>query len=335
MNRRYLTEQQKNRIRQQQQDRVLRARQNKVKEEDHDYGNLSDTSESGLVVAHYGDCVDVETAKHGVQRCYLRQNLEPLVVGDKIMWCKTTHHVGVVIALEERHTLLARPDRFGKLKPLAANINYLIIVTAPEPLFSELLLDQYIVAAHANAVLPIIVLNKVDMLSSDDLNGLRQALQYYQTLGYTVLETSTHNPQSLTRLIDTISPGSAVLVGQSGVGKSSILNALIPDKNIQTGRLSETGLGMHTTSTAYLYHLSTACSIIDSPGVREFSLGHLPKEDIIAGFKEISETAKACKFRDCTHSHEPDCAVLQAIAEGQINVGRLSRLKTLLSAQTL
>ena len=205
------------------------------------------------------------------------------------------------------------------MKPLAANVSLMVIVIALQPAPSLELLDRYLVAAELLAIRPLILLNKSDLLDKRR-HPLREFMNVYKGLGYDVLEISVEQHKGFKPLIKQLKDNTSIFVGQSGVGKSSLIASLLPAEDIRIGELSDaSGLGKHTTSTPRLYHFPEGGHIIDSPGVRSFALWHAEPAAIFSGFREFRPYQGQCKFRDCKHLNEPDCALLDAVDAGDIN----------------
>lgn len=284
----------------------------------------------GLLVMHHGQSVDVEDAQRRRYRCLLRQNLGSLVAGDNVVWRAGADQEGVVVAVEPRRNALKRPDPYGDMKVTAANIDQMLIVTAILPALSTLLLDSYLVAAEHCHITPVIVLNKTDLLSPASQAILDDIMQIYTELDYQQLSVSAKEAHGLDALQAQLVGKTSVVVGQSGVGKSSLLNRLLPEADIRTQAVSEVGLGSHTTSNSQLYHLSCGGEVIDSPGIREFGLWHMDKQAIEQGFVDIAPLREQCKFRNCQHQDEPGCAVIQAVADGTLAASRLESLHKLM-----
>jgi len=220
-----------------------------------------DEPREGRVVARHGRNLVVDDGAGGLIHCLFRQNLGDLVCGDRVVWQPTGGGEGVVSALLARATVLARPDYSGREKPLATNIDQLVIVIAPEPEPSGFLVDQYLVTAETIGVAPVLAINKADLLQGEALAGFFHRFAHYRAIGYPLILVSARSEHGLDPLLAQLSGRTNILVGQSGVGKSSLVQALLPDQQIQIGRLSgATGFGRHTTSTATCYRLPAGAS---------------------------------------------------------------------------
>lgn len=287
--------------------------------------------EAGLLIANYGASVELED-EHGVlHRCVLRQNLPPMVVGDTVIW-QRSQQGGVVTARQPRRSELAKPDMHGQIKAVAANIDQILVVAAPAPEYSTDLIDQYLVAAELTGVSPCLIFNKIDLIDQASQATIDTILQRYRQIGYTVLTASTLANHGLQEVEQQLRGHTSVFVGQSGVGKSSLVRAFIPQQTITVGELSaHSGLGQHTTSTARLYHLPQGGALIDSPGVRDFRLWPVSEDILLGGFRDLAPYQGRCKFRDCSHRHEPGCALLEAEKRGEISSVRLQSYQRLAS----
>jgi len=285
---------------------------------------------TGLVIAYFGDRVEVEADNGDIIACYLHRNRETPVVGDQVTWRYENDNKGVIEAIQPRRTLLAKPDYRGKLKPIAANIDVICIIMAPPPVLSEYLIDRYLIAATLLKLQPIIVLNKMDLLTEKNRADTLARLQIYQAIGCAVVMTSVTTGEGLPALLGQLQQKNSVLVGPSGVGKSSII-ATVTATAIRVGALSASGAGKHTTTAVRLYHLANDANLIDSPGIRDFNLWPISKTELASGFAELQPFARDCRFRNCQHQSEPDCAVLQAVADNKISAARLASYLRLLT----
>ncbi|MDR5868706.1 small ribosomal subunit biogenesis GTPase RsgA [Halomonas koreensis] len=333
MSKRKLSRQQRWRIEKIQAERAKRAEKRGSQDADKLAAGEYGPEQPGRVIAHFGRTLDV-LAEGGEApvRCHLRANLEGLVTGDRVVWRAGQDGSGVVVARSERDSVLERPDARGQLKPVAANIDQILIVFAVEPEPHANLIDRYLVAAEATGIAPVLVLNKVDLLPETG-GELRRLLSRYEALGYPVVTTSTARDGGLDALHRRLADRTSVFVGQSGVGKSSLIDRLLPDEELRIGALSEDSRkGRHTTTTARLYHMPSGGELIDSPGIREFGLTHLDEPQVAEGFIEFRELLGRCRFRDCRHRQEPGCALLEAVEDGRVHADRFASYRRIVDS---
>lgn len=268
---------------------------------------------------------------HSIWRCHTRTNLPLIATGDKVRFIADPNTgLGRIEAIYDRHNIINRPDRYHKLKPIASNVDILAIVFAPLPLPSAQLIDRYLVACHYSNIQPLLILNKADLLADSQHQFAEQLLNDYQQLGYQTLITQSDG--DLSQLTEQLSHKTVIFAGQSGVGKSSLTNHLLPNANQLVNEISTISqLGQHTTTTSRLLAFNptdlTQGAIIDTPGIREYGLWHLSPNDILSGFIELAPLAHQCHFRDCKHTQQtPNCALWQAVNEQQILARRVENL---------
>ncbi len=301
-------------------------------------GDLS-SEQQGLVVCRYSKHFEVEALegqdKGVIHNCVSRTNLGNIVAGDKVIWRAGANQTGVIESRSPRNSLLERPDNFGRLKTVAANIDQMIIVISPEPSPQPNLIDRYLVAAELMGVTPILVLNKADLLNEYNAELIAELLETYERLNYQTcaVVSSRHQEPQLNELPQHIDNRVSIVVGQSGVGKSSLINTLLPEAKLAIGELSAaTGEGTHTTTQAKLFHLPSGGQLIDSPGIRDFSLWHIDVIQLQHGFIEIAAQLGNCRFRDCKHEEEPGCAIQAAVDSGQIDEVRFDSYERIKAA---
>ena len=318
-----LTQGQSRRVRSNQNKRLDRAK-NEVQWDE----ALLENAREGLVITRFGQHADVEDPQTGIiHRCNLRRSIQSLVSGDRVVWrpgVETLQGIaGVVEAVHERKTMLTRPDYYDGVKAVAANVDRIVIVSSILPELSLNIIDRYIIAAETIGIKPLIVVNKVDLLTPEQRVDVERKLTQYQNIGYSVRLVSTDTGEGLDDLKVDLQDHVSIFAGQSGVGKSSMVNSLMPDVEADIGDVStNSGLGQHTTTAARLYHFADGGDLIDSPGVREFGLWHLEPEQITEAFVEFRQHLGGCKFRDCKHGNDPGCIIREAVERGDISRAR-------------
>ena len=291
---------------------------------------MKDTTGQGVVLASYGRgvLVQADEAPPGGRhlRCSLKGRKQRIVCGDRITWIYEPANDGASVeAIEARRNLIERIDLRGRAEPVAANIDRLAIVVAPEPAADWFLVDRYWAGALLKDIASWLIVNKSDLGQGD----IQREIDIYRGLGLPCVETTVQSAEGIERLQSIWPDGVTLLVGQSGVGKSSIVNALAPEAAAQTAELTRDAEGRHTTTTARRYSLGPGSAIVDAPGVRDFA----PPASLVRaaerGFVEVHARSALCRFNDCRHMEEPGCAVRAAVAGGQIAARRYESYRRL------
>lgn len=283
-------------------------------------GKDSDTE--GRIIAAHGRHYMVEMADGALRQCYPRGKKTGPAVGDRVRITPQGRDEGSIDAVLPRTNLLYRSDEM-RTKQFAANVDQLLIVVAVEPTFSDDLTGRALAGAWSAGIKPLIVLNKTDLHAG--LAAARERLAPVRALGVPIIELSAHDTHGARERLAPLLAGQVnLLLGQSGMGKSTLLNALAPEAQAATREYSAAlDMGRHTTTSTRLYHLpAPGGDLIDSPGFQAFGLQHLTREDIVRGFPEFLEPIEYCRFYNCSHRHEPGCGVVAALQAGRIDAGR-------------
>jgi ribosome biogenesis GTPase len=278
----------------------------------------------GQIVASFGRRYLVELADASTLDCVTRGKRGALACGDRVTVARTAAGRGVIEAVRARTTLLYRSDR-ARQKLVAANVTQIAIVVAPAPTFSEVLVNRCLAAAEHGAMAALIVLNKVDLPQAP---AALASLEPYRGLGYRLVALSAK--RDLGPLVPYLNGETSVLVGQSGMGKSTIINGLLPAAAVRVAEISAAlDSGRHTTTHTRLYHLDDASHVIDSPGLQAFGLHHLDAPALAHAFVEFRPHLGHCRFRDCRHVSEPGCAVAAACNKDEFRMRRLESYRGL------
>ncbi|HND55258.1 MAG TPA: ribosome small subunit-dependent GTPase A [Pirellulaceae bacterium] len=295
------------------------------------FGVLRDVDEAclrGRVLAVYGLTSNVQTDDGRIYHCATRRLLKTLstdlrqvvIAGDIVLFRPQGTDEGLIERVEPRHGLLCRASK-GRQHVIVANVDQMLIVaSAAQPDIKPNLIDRFLVMAEKTRIRPIICINKVDLVDPADFQPL---VGVYGQMGYEVILLSTVTGQGLNRIRRLLIGRESTVVGQSGVGKSSLLNAIDPSLNLRINEVStETEKGKHTTTTAQLFRLSTGGYVVDTPGIRQFELWDVIPEEVVNYYRELRPYVSRCKFPNCTHTHESDCAIKDAVADGRLDPRR-------------
>ena len=264
----------------------------------------------------------------------MRSNLKgELTVGDnvKLEYNNSTY---VINKLLERKNLISRPNIYQrKNKNIAANIDQAALIITHSPVSSEYYIDRYLAALHNSNIMPIIIVNKIDAQEAKDKKHIKYLINIYKTIGYDVLYISAIQSTGIDKLLDLLKDKTSIFLGQSGVGKSETLNSILGNKIASTKNISQsTKKGCHTTTTSTLYEIDNATNIIDSPGIREFGLWHITKEELFSGFKDFTKYNGMCQYRNCSHEEKSKgCEIIKQVKNSNINPLRFKNYHRILS----
>ena len=291
---------------------------------------MKDTAGSGVVLASYGRGVLVQTSGESplesAVRCSLKGRKQRIVCGDRVSWKYQPANDGASVeAIEPRRNLIERIDSRGRPEPVAANIDRLAVVVAPEPATDWFLVDRYWAGARLKDLETMLIINKADL----GFDAIQDQIAAYRQIGLPCFEVAARSGSGLVELRAALQGTITMLVGQSGVGKSSIVNALVPEAAAQTSELTRDAEGKHTTTTARWYHLDAGSAIVDAPGVRDFAPPATLVRAAERGFVEIHALSMGCRFNDCRHMEEPGCAVRTAVDAGTVTTRRYESYRRL------
>ncbi|HEY1600188.1 MAG TPA: ribosome small subunit-dependent GTPase A [Pirellulales bacterium] len=283
---------------------------------------------AGRVLSVQGLTSTVQTPDGQLHQCATRRLLKTLstdqrhvvAAGDRVQFRPAQGNEGIIERIEPRHGVLSRNVR-GRQHVIVANVDQLLIVaSAAEPYLKPNLIDRFLVSAEKNRIRPLIVINKIDLV---ERGSLAPMVGVFSQMGYRVLLVSARTGFGMDRVRRALANCATAVAGQSGVGKSSLLNAVETDWSLRVAEVSEeTQKGRHTTTTARLLTLGCGGYVIDTPGIRQFQLWDIVPEEVAGCYRDLRPFVNKCRFPNCTHTHEADCAVKDAVADGWLDARR-------------
>ena len=286
------------------------------------------------VTESFGRRVTVTTADGASLPAELFGKRLTCVCGDQVTIrrpSRASGDVAKVVTVSPRRTTFSRTDSRGRTEPLAANLSLLAVIVAPEPVPDPYIADRYLAGAALAGIPGMVVVNKSDLPSAADAE-FQTYISEYEAAGYEVLRLSAHDADSVAPLKARLAATVAMLVGQSGMGKSTLTNALVPESSRPTRTISEsTGEGRHTTVSTALFRIPGSGELIDSPGVRDYAPPPVEEAQVQVGWPEILALAPQCRFNNCLHLREPGCAVTEAVAANRIPPRRYESYKRLIN----
>ena len=288
---------------------------------------------TGKIITNYGGSIVVRLANGEKINATMRSNLKgELTVGDNVE-LEYNNSTYVINKLLERKNLLSRPNLYQrKNKNIAANIDQAAIIITHAPAPVEHYIDRYLAALHNSNIKPIIIVNKVDAQEQKDKEHIEYLANIYRAIGYDIFYISAIKGIGIDTLLESLKSKTSIFLGQSGVGKSETLNTILGDKIINTKNISQsTKKGRHTTTTSTLYEIDDSTNIIDSPGIREFGLWHITKDELFSGFRDFSKYNGMCQYRNCSHEeNSKGCEIVKQVENGNIDPLRLKNYHRIL-----
>ncbi len=294
---------------------------------------------TGLIIKNTGSDYVVRSSDGSNSVCRVKgsfrikgiKSTSPVTVGDRVEFDDT----GYITELHERKNYIVRkPTNLSKqLHIIAANLDQaILIITIKNPVTSTTFIDRFLATAEAYHIPTILVFNKIDLLNAEDEAYVNALIYLYESIGYQCLKMTAIQGNGITELQNTLAGKISLLSGNSGVGKSTIINQIVPNSSAKTGEISNSHhKGMHTTTFSEMYEISTDTFLIDTPGIKGFGMVDMNEEEIGHFFRDIFETSKNCRFNNCSHRHEPGCAVLQAVNEHRIATSRYESYLSILA----
>lgn len=288
----------------------------------------------GLIIKNTGSWYTVKTDDGRIVECKVKGNFRlkgirstsPVAVGDYVDIIMNAEGTALISAIDDRKNYIIRKasNLSKQSQIIAVNLDQaLLIITIKQPETSTTFIDRFLAGAEAYRVPVVLVFNKTDLLNDDERRYQQQMVELYETIGYPCIEISAETGMGINQLQTLLKQKVTLVSGNSGVGKSTLINAIIPHADQRTAEISNAhGTGMHTTTFSEMIELAGGGYLIDTPGIKGFGTFDIEPEELTSYFKEIFEFSKDCKFNNCTHTHEPGCAVIQAVENHYISVSR-------------
>lgn len=288
----------------------------------------------GLIIKNTGSWYTVKTDDGRIVECKVKGNFRlkgirstsPVAVGDYVDIIMNAEGTALISAIDDRKNYIIRKasNLSKQSQIIAANLDQaLLIITIKQPETSTTFIDRFLAGAEAYRVPVVLVFNKTDLFNDDERRYQQQMMELYETIGYSCIEISAETGMGIAQLQTLLKQKVTLVSGNSGVGKSTLINAIIPHADQRTAEISNAhGTGMHTTTFSEMIELAEGGYLIDTPGIKGFGTFDIEREELTSYFKEIFEFSKDCKFNNCTHTHEPGCAVLQAVENHYISASR-------------
>lgn len=286
----------------------------------------------GLVVTRYGATVEILAEDDTVWTCHQRKAKNPVVAGDQVTWQSGADKTGIITKRLERKNILAQRKDNRRVKEIAANLDQIVIAFTVKPDYDQYLIDRYIAVAEQQGITPILLITKLDLITETSSSDIEQLAEIYRQIGYQVIASSQKQTTGLDAVRHALKDKISLLVGQSGVGKSSLATALLPETKIVTGVLTKHELGSHTTSRTTLYPLPFGGYLVDSPGVRDFAVWNIAAEELASCYIEFNKHMNNCRFHNCRHINEPHCGIKLAVEHNEISSTRYKSYVSLYEA---
>ena len=289
---------------------------------------------TGLVIKNTGSWYTVKTDSNQLVECKIKGNFRlkgirstnPVAVGDRVIITPNQEGTAFITSIEDRKNYIIRksPNLSKQSHIIAANVDQaFLVVTINRPVTSTTVIDRFLASAEAYRVPVVLLFNKTDALEDEEREYQQMMIDLYETVGYQCLAISAANGSGMDKVRELLAGKTTVLSGNSGVGKSTLINSLLPDVQLKTAEISDAhNAGTHTTTFSEMLELPEGGYIIDTPGIKGFGTFDIEPEELTSYFKEIFHFSKDCRFNNCTHTHEPGCAVLKAVEEHYIAQSR-------------